>query len=172
MRWTNMWIRNRKYSGRTGAAFFYDRAARIRIKERETAALNKKTDDDRNKIKNSIAEDEPEEEEPKVTNNLFSVAKNTVKQKVQREVMDRQADRIMQNILNASKLLEGRITFEQLLTLDIPTFENIVNNEFENIDRSYAAFKQNGTINAYTKNETTKLDDRFLKEMNRKYGKQ
>jgi hypothetical protein len=86
--------------------------------------------------------------------------------------MDRQADRIMQNILNASKLLEGRITFEQLLTLDIPTFENIVNNEFENIDRSYAAFKQNGTINAYTKNETTKLDDRFLKEMNRKYGKQ
>ena len=39
----------------------------------------------------------------------------------------------MQNILNASKLLEGRITFEQLIKLDIPTFENIVSNEDKNI---------------------------------------
>lgn len=82
--------------------------------------------------------------------------------------MDRQADRIMQNILNASKLLEGRITFEQLINLDIPTFENIVSNEFANIDRSYKEFKETGAINAYTKNETTKLDDAFLKDLNRK----
>jgi hypothetical protein len=82
--------------------------------------------------------------------------------------MDRQADRIMQNILNASKLLEGRITFEQLINLDIPTFENIVSNEFANIDRSYKEFKETGAINAYTKNETTKLDEAFLKDLNRK----
>ena len=101
---------------------------------------------------------------------MFTVDK-TIKPKVEREVMDRQSDRIMQNILNASKLLEGRITFEQLLSLDIPTFENVVNNEFENIDNAYKAFKEHGTINAYTKNETTKLDDKFLKEMNKQYGK-
>jgi hypothetical protein len=74
----------------------------------------------------------------------------------------------MQNILNASKLLEGRITFEQLINLDIPTFENIVSNEFANIDRSYKEFKETGAINAYTKNETTKMDDRMLKELEKK----
>lgn len=79
--------------------------------------------------------------------------------------MDRQADKIMQNILNASKLLEGRMTFEQLINLDIPTFENIVSNEFANIDKSYKEFKEHGSINAYTKNETTKLDDSMLKEI-------
>jgi hypothetical protein len=82
--------------------------------------------------------------------------------------MDRQADKIMQNILNASKLLEGRFTFEQLISLDIPTFENIINNEFANIDRSYKEFKETGAINAYTKNETTKLDDKMLKELQNK----
>lgn len=82
--------------------------------------------------------------------------------------MDRQSDRIMQNILNASKLLEGRFTFEQLINLDIPTFENIVNNEFENIDVSYKNFKETGSINAYTKNETTNLDEKFLKDLGKK----
>ena len=74
----------------------------------------------------------------------------------------------MQNILNASKLLEGRITFEELIKLDIPTFENIVSNEFANIDRSYKEFKETGAINAYTKNETTKMDDKMLKELSNK----
>lgn len=74
----------------------------------------------------------------------------------------------MQNILNASKLLEGRITFEELIKLDIPTFENIVSNEFANIDRSYKEFKETGAINAYTKNETTKMDDKMLKEISDK----
>ena len=83
--------------------------------------------------------------------------------------MDRQADHIMQNMLNASKLLEGRFTFEQLISFDIPTFENIVNNEFSNIDKSYKAFKESGSINAYTKNETTNVDDKFLKDMNKKF---
>lgn len=61
----------------------------------------------------------------------------------------------MQNILNASKLLEGRITFEQLINLDIPNFEKIVNNEFANIDKSFKDFKEHGVINAYTRNEST-----------------
>ena len=74
----------------------------------------------------------------------------------------------MQNILNASKLLEGRFTFEQLINLDIPTFENIVNNEFENIDISYKNFKETGSINAYTKNATTNLDEKFLKDLGKK----
>lgn len=82
-----------------------------------------------------------------------------------RERSDRQSDRIMQNILNASKLLEGRISFEQLVSLDIPTFESIVDNEFANIDSSYAAFKANGAINAYTKNETTNVEAAALKQM-------
>jgi hypothetical protein len=102
-------------------------------------------------------------------NNLFQIQKVSNEGSAPvREVMDRQADRIMQNILNASKLLEGRITFEQLINLDIPTFENIVSNEFANIDRSYKEFKATGAINAYTKNETTKLDDAFLKDLNKK----
>ena len=82
-----------------------------------------------------------------------------------RTVMDKQSDKIMQNILNASKLLEGRFTFEQLCNLDIPSFENIVNNEFHNIDVSYKEFKERGSINAYTKNETTKLDESILKDL-------
>jgi hypothetical protein len=82
--------------------------------------------------------------------------------------MDRQSDKIMQNILNASKLLEGRFTFEQLITLDIPTFENIVNNEMANVDISYKNFKERGTVNAYTKNELEHLDEKFIKDLNKK----
>ena len=87
------------------------------------------------------------------------------KEEPKRARSDRQSDRIMQNILNASKLLEGRISFEQLVSLDIPTFESIVDNEFANIDSSYAAFKANGAINAYTKNETTNVEAAALKKM-------
>ena len=82
--------------------------------------------------------------------------------------MERQSDKIMQNILNASKLLEGRFTFEELVELDIPNFENIVNNEFANIDSSLDAFKNHGTINAYTKNEIMNMDNKILQEFNRK----
>lgn len=81
--------------------------------------------------------------------------------------VERQSDKIMQNILNASKLLEGRISFEQLVSLDIPTFESIVDNEFANIDASYAAFKQRGAINAYTKNETTNVEASALKQLSK-----
>ena len=65
-------------------------------------------------------------------------------------------------------MLEGRISFEQLVNLDIPTFESIVDNEFANIDASYKSFKEHGVINAYTKNETTKVDDNFLKQLGAK----
>lgn len=82
--------------------------------------------------------------------------------------MDRQSDKIMQNILNASKLLEGRFTFDQLVEMDIPNFENIVNNEFANIDSSYQSFKKDGTINAYTKNEIMNMDNKVLQDFNRK----
>ena len=74
--------------------------------------------------------------------------------KVTHDVMDKQSDRIMQNILNASKLLEGRFTFDQLVELDI--------------DNSYEAFTKNGTINAYTRNEVMNMDNKVLQEFNRK----
>ena len=59
-------------------------------------------------------------------------------------------------------------TFDQLIELDIPNFENIVNNEFANIDSSYEAFNKQGTINAYTKNEIMNMDTKVLQEFNRK----
>lgn len=104
-----------------------------------------------------------------VENNIFfTTIHNSSKDEIKREVMSSQVDRIVQNILNASKLFEGRFTFEQLIQLDIPTFENLVSNEFENIDRSMKEFKETGSINAYTKNETTNLDSKFLKDLDRK----
>jgi hypothetical protein len=60
------------------------------------------------------------------------------------------------------------MTFEELISLDIPTFETIVNNEFANIDKSEKDFKEKGIINAYTKNETTNIDDKFIKEFGKK----
>lgn len=90
------------------------------------------------------------------------------KKKVIHDVMEKPSDRIMQNILNASKLLEGRFTFDQLIELDIPNFENIINNEFANIDNSYEQFKSSGTINAYTKNEISNMDNKVLQEFNRR----
>lgn len=93
----------------------------------------------------------------------ITIRKNQTK--VVRVDTSKQSDRILQNILNASKLLEGRITFEELLRLDIPTFEALVNNEFANIDNSYKEFKEKGIINAYTKNETTNFDDKALREL-------
>ena len=88
--------------------------------------------------------------------------------KIVHDSMEKQSDKIMQNILNASKLLEGRFTFDQLVELDIPNFENIVNNEFANIDSSYEAYKTHGTVNAYTKNELMNMDNKILQEFNRK----
>lgn len=99
------------------------------------------------------------------SNNLFAfVYQKTDDEAPVRTVMNKQVDKIMQNILHASKLLEGRFTIEQLLALDIPTYESIVSNEFHNIDESYKEFKS-GHINAYTKNETTKLDESLLKNL-------
>lgn len=97
-------------------------------------------------------------------NQFFQIEKS--KSDTIREKTDKQSDRILQNILNASKLLEGRITFEQLIRLDIPNFERLVNNEFANIDKSYKDFKERGIVNAYTKHESTSsYNDAALKEL-------
>lgn len=106
---------------------------------------------------------------PVMENDLFKTINRPKKDnKPVRERTDRQSDRILQNILNASKLLEGRFTFDQLLALDIPTFEAIVDNEFANLDRSLKEFKEKGTINAYTKNEVTNIDEKALKALGAK----
>ena len=110
---------------------------------------------------------EEEIPEPQVKENLFMRKINTAPK---REVVieePRQSDVIIQNLLNASKLLEGRFTFEEILKLDIPAFEKIVNNEFANIDKSYKDFRENGTINAYTKHEPASLDESVLKQFER-----
>lgn len=67
--------------------------------------------------------------------------------------------------------MEGRITLDELLKIDIPTFESLVNNEFTNIEKSAQDLKDNGIINAYTKNETTKFDDSVLKGMQSQISK-
>ena len=67
---------------------------------------------------------------------------------------DKQSNKILQNILQASKLFEGRFTYNELSMMDIPNFEALVDNEFANIDKSYKDFKEKGIGNAYTKNET------------------
>lgn len=105
-----------------------------------------------------------EEDEYKLPESEYFKVEQTEDKEI-REELDRQSDKIMQNILNASKLLEGRFTFEQLCLLDVPSFENVVSNEFHNIDVSYKEFKEHGSINAYTKNETTKLDEKVLKDL-------
>lgn len=96
---------------------------------------------------------------------MFEVKKSEKSVKRGKTIL--QSDGIMQNILNASKLLEGRITFDELLKLDIPTFESIVDNEFSNIDQSYSNFKEHGIIDAYTKGETTDIDNKFLKDISK-----
>lgn len=73
---------------------------------------------------------------------------------------------VIQQILHASKLLEGRISFETLIKLDIPTFDAIVDNEFANVDASYKAFRETGSVNAYTKNETPDPGTTFAKTLN------
>lgn len=78
------------------------------------------------------------------------------KDKYEHKKLDRYSDSIIQNLLQASKLLEGRITLEQLYNLDIPNFESIVDNEFVNIEQSYKVFKEKGIINAYTRDESSK----------------
>ena len=115
---------------------------------------------DKNKKKNK-----EEEESKKLPESEYFKVEEDKTDDIRDTELDKQSDKIMQNILNASKLLEGRFTFEQLCNLDIPSFESIVNNEFHNIDVSYKEFKEHGAINAYTKNETTKLDESVLKEL-------
>lgn len=99
--------------------------------------------------------------------NTIRVIKNTKENKtIQRADTTKQSDKILQNILNASKLLEGRITFEELIALDIPTFESLINNEFANIDRSAEEFKTKGIVNAYSKDDLARMDQtNFLKQL-------
>lgn len=72
--------------------------------------------------------------------------------------VEKQSNKILQNILQASKLLEGRFTYSELANMDIPNFESVVDNEFANIDKSYKDFKERGIINAYTKEEANKTN--------------
>ena len=74
----------------------------------------------------------------------------------------------MQNILHASKLLEGRITFNELCAMGTASFDKLVANEFANIDQSYKDFKERNIVNAYTKNETySKQDAKALEDITR-----
>jgi len=72
-----------------------------------------------------------------------------------KEINEKQSNKILQNILQASKLFEGRFTYSEIASMDIPNFEALVENEFANIDLSYKNFKDKGIVNAYTRNETS-----------------
>ena len=86
---------------------------------------------------------------------MFSVSKNEDKSARLSSVdADKQSNKILQNILQASKLFEGRFNYNELSAMDIPNFEALVDNEFANIDKSYKDFKEKGIVNAYTKGET------------------
>lgn len=80
------------------------------------------------------------------------------------EDVEKQSNKILQNILQASKLFEGRFNYNDIANLDIPNFEALVDNEFANIDKSYKNFKEKGIVNAYTRNEKFGSDD--LKMLN------
>lgn len=67
--------------------------------------------------------------------------------------VDKQSNKILQNILQASKLFEGRFNYNELASIDIPNFEALVDNEFANIDISFRNFKERGIVNAYTRSE-------------------
>lgn len=95
-----------------------------------------------------------------MTNDITLIKADPSAKRKRRDVANKESDAIFQNILNASKLLEGRITWEELLDLDIPTFETLVNNEFANLEKSQEDLK-NGVINAYNKNETPNMDSIF-----------
>lgn len=100
-------------------------------------------------------------------NELFQVEIKENSTAKLRRIVNKPSDEIMQTILQASKLLEGRVTLQELLSFDVPTFESLVDNEFANIDKSYEEFRKEGKINAYTKNETGSLSDsKALKELN------
>ena len=122
---------------------FYNRGARIAQLEREKAAASHKNNENINK------------ETETLSNDLFSVSKNENDSTRMNSVdTDKQSNKILQNILQASKLFEGRFTYNELSIMDIPNFEALVDNEFANIDKSYKDFKEKGIVNAYTKNET------------------
>jgi hypothetical protein len=79
----------------------------------------------------------------------------------------------MQNILHASKLLEGRITFNELCAMGTAAFDKLVENEFANIDQSYKDFKERNIVNAYTKNETySKQDAKALEDITKQVSSQ
>lgn len=120
--------------------------------------------------KQEIKEEKPLTEQEKIDNinkdnKFFQIVSNKKSNEIIRKNTDKTSDKIIQNILNASKLFEGRFTFDYLINLDIPSFEKLIDNEFANIDRSYKEFKEKGIINAYTKHETTNIDDKFIKDL-------
>lgn len=77
---------------------------------------------------------------------------------------NKQSNKILQNILQASKLFEGRFNYNEIANMNIPDFEAMVDNEFINIDNSYKNFREKGIVNAYTRDEQKSTDD--LKSLN------
>ena len=99
---------------------------------------------------------------------MFSISKSEDKSsRLNSEDAEKQSNKILQNILQASKLFEGRFTYYELSSMDIPNFEALVDNEFANIDKSYKDFKEKGIVNAYTKNETMSANSevQFINEI-------
>ncbi len=93
------------------------------------------------------------------------VEKNNNSNRMDKEEVEKESNKILQNILQASKLFEGRFTYSEIANMDIPTFESLVDNEFANIDKSYKDFKERGVVNAYTKGEMYS-NDKDLKMLN------
>ncbi len=89
--------------------------------------------------------------------------------RIERPPREKRSDIIHQTLLNASKLLEGRFTFTEVCQMDIPTFQSMVDNELENIKLSIERFKETGIMNAYTKDEKRRTDDKDLKEIDKMF---
>lgn len=67
-------------------------------------------------------------------------------------------------MLQASKLLEGRITIDQLSRIDISNFDLLVENEFKNIEDSLKLLKEKGIVTPYTKDERN-FDSKIINEL-------
>lgn len=97
-----------------------------------------------------------------MSNSLIEVEENEDKSnklRLSEKDVEKQSNKILQNILQASKLFEGRFNYNDIANLDIPNFEALVDNEFANIDKSYKNFKEKGIINAYTRGEKYSSDE-------------
>lgn len=153
-----MWSGNGSYGYRTWNTFFYNREARVARIEREKRAASPNKEEESNTITDNS-----------ISNNFIEIDKsdkNSKKLRLDENDIEKQSNKILQNILQASKLFEGRFTYNELSSLDIPNFEALVDNEFANIDNSYKNFREKGIVNAYTKGETNASNSEDLKFLN------